>query len=88
MKQLMTRVDERLAMAVKRRAAMEGESVNSFVTRVLNDAVGGRESFKRDAIASGRLTSRPGAACAPSEAAVSTPAGYAAGLVSADRDAR
>jgi plasmid stability protein len=97
MKQIITRVDEELAEALKKRAAETGESVNSYMTRLLRLAVAGPQSprrmWKAAAIANGLVMSRP-----PRQGprrsgrdlrtAVTTPAGYAAGLVSAERDER
>ncbi len=88
MKQLITRVDESLAEAVKERAALTGESVNTYITRLLNEAVRGRQTWKSEAIAAGRLISRTPVATPVPGAAVSTPPGYASALVSSERDER
>lgn len=88
MKQLITRIPESLAAAVKERAALAGESVNSYVTRLLDAAVGGRQSWKRDAIAAGRLMTRASAPTPSAYPTISTAPGYASALVSADRDER
>lgn len=88
MKQIITRVEESLAEAVKERAALTGESVNAYVTRVLGAAVGGRQVWKNDAIAAGRLKSRADRSSPRPHPAVSTAPGYASDLVSAERDER
>lgn len=88
MKQLITRVQEPLARAVKEHAALAGMSVNAYITELLVAAVEGRESWKRDAIAAGRLVSRPSPATPTREATVTTPPGYASTLVSSERDER
>jgi len=88
MKQLITRVPESLAQAVKERAALSGESVNTYVTRLLSAAVGGRESWKSEAIAAGHLMSRASRSMPPPRTTVSTPPGYATTLVSSERDER
>ena len=98
MKQIITRVDEDLATALKSRAAESGESVNSYVTRLLRVAVAGpnssRQMWKAAAIANGFVMARPARRFAPRRSgkhmpsAISTPAGYAAGLVSDERDER
>ncbi|WP_375504618.1 hypothetical protein [uncultured Jatrophihabitans sp.] len=88
MKQLITRVDESLAEAVKERAALTGESVNAYITRLLRSAVEGRQSWKSEAVAAGRLVSRVSVFAPRPGAAVSTPAGYASSLVSSERDER
>lgn len=88
MKQLITRVPESLAEAVKERAALTGESVNAYVTRLLSAAVEGRGSWKGDAIAAGLLLSRGTRPAPQPRAAVATPPGYASTLVSSDRDER
>ncbi|MGC5616675.1 hypothetical protein [Georgenia sp. Z1491] len=88
MKQIITRLDEPLADAVKAHAAMTGESVNAFVTRLLRAAVDGRQAWKDEAIAAGRLTSRAARPAPHPQLEVSTPPGYASDLVSAERDER
>ncbi len=88
MKQLITRVDESLAAAVKEHAALTGESVNAYVTRLLGAAVGGRQAWKSEAITAGRLMSRAARASPPPLATVSTVPGYASDLVSSERDER
>jgi len=98
MKQIITRVDDELAVALKGRAAMAGESVNTYVTRLLRVAVAGpdssRQMRKAAAIADGRVMARPDPPEGPApwrldlKTAVTTPAGYAAGLLDDDRDQR
>ncbi len=98
MKQIITRVDEELAEALRRRAAEAGESVNSYVTRLLRVAVEGphssRQMWKAAAIANGFVMERPARRHGPRKSGkdlqttIATPAGYAAGLVSAERDER
>ncbi len=88
MKQLITRVDEVLAEAVKERAALAGVSVNAYITRLLSAAVGDRLNWKREAIAAGRLAARPPQGPPEPSTTVSTPPGYASTLVSSDRDER
>lgn len=88
MKQLITRVQESLAEAVKEHAALTGESVNAYVTRLLTAAVGGRESWKSEAISAGRLMSRTSRPTPHLRATVSTAPGYASALVSSERDER
>lgn len=98
MKQIITRVDEELADAVKREAARIGESVNSYITRLLRVAVTGpgssRHLWKAAALADGRLARREGESPtarrrAPDlDSPITTPAGYAAEVVSRDRDQR
>jgi hypothetical protein len=87
-KQIITRVDEPLAEAVKRHAALAGESVNGYITRVLRDSVDGRQAWKRDAIAAGRLSSRTDPSAEYPNVSVSTAAEYASHLVSSERDER
>lgn len=85
-KQLITRIDEDLADAIKQHATLAGESVNAYVTRVLEAAVAGRRAWKREALAQGRLAARkPARGPRPH---VTTPAGYGSELVSADRAER
>jgi len=88
MKQLITRVDESLAAAVKQRAALTGESVNAYVTRLLGAAVGGRQAWKIEAITAGRLMSRASRSSPRPRSAVATVPGYASDLVSSERDER
>jgi hypothetical protein len=88
MKQLITRVEESLAEAVKEHAALTGESVNAYVTRLLGAAVGGRRAWKSEAITAGRLMSRASRPSPHPRATVSTAPGYASGLVSSERDER
>lgn len=88
MKQLITRVDEALAEAVKQHAALTGESVNAYITRLLGAAVNGRQAWKNEAIAAGRLTSRGTRPTPQTRATTSTAPGYASDLVSAERDER
>lgn len=88
MKQLITRVQEPLAQAVKERAALAGVSVNTYITELLSAAVEGRGSWKRDALAAGRLISRSAPASPPRAAPVTTAPGYASTLVSSERDER
>lgn len=88
MKQLITRVEESLAAAVKEHAALTGESVNAYVTRLLSAAVGGRRAWKSEAIAAGRLISRASGPVPRATATVSTAPGYASAIVSAERDER
>jgi len=88
MKQLITRVDESLAQAVKEHAAFTGESVNAYVTRLLGAAVGGRQAWKSEAITAGRLKSRAFRPSPLPRATISTAPGYASALVSSERDER
>lgn len=98
MKQIITRVDEELAAALKRQAHRAGESVNSYVTRLLRIASAGggtsRQMWKAAAVAEGRLMSRPAPPGRPRAGAVghaigiTTPAGYAVTTVSSERDER
>jgi len=97
-KQIITRLDDELADALKRRARQAGESVNSYVTRLLRVAVIGpgstRQMWKAAAIVDDRLMSRGRQAGRRRldpiglEPSVRTPAGYAAGAVSAEREER
>ena len=92
-KQILTRVDDELAEALKRQAAAAGESMNSYVNRLLRIAVAGpgsdRQMWKVAAIADGRLVARGVRRGRRRDAAfthaVTTPAGYAAELVRAER---
>ena len=96
MKQIITRVDEELARALKEQAAHAGESVNSYVTRMLrtvtasSPASAGRAVWKAAALADGRLAQRGlhRKALADPSARLSTPAGYAADLVAQERQDR
>ncbi len=88
MKQLITRVDESLAEAVKQHAALTGESVNAYITRLLGAAVSGRQAWKIAAITAGRLISRAPTPPPQTRATASTAPGYASALVSAERDER
>ncbi|MDA8071802.1 MAG: hypothetical protein M0Z82_09425 [Actinomycetota bacterium] len=97
MKQIITRVDDELAEGLKRQAGQAGESVNSYLNRLLRIAVAGpgspRHMWKAAAVADGRLVAR-GARHGRSRwtmdlgTEVSTRAGYAAELVSDGRDER
>lgn len=87
-KQLITRVNESLAQALKEHATLTGESVNAYVTRLLSAAVGGRQAWKSEAIAAGRLMSRASRRSPQPHATVSTTPGYASALVSSERDER
>jgi len=62
MKQIITRVDDDLADALKHQASRTGESVNSYLNRLLRIAVTGpgtpRHQWKAAAISNGRLMSR------------------------------
>lgn len=87
-KRLITWVDETLAEAVEQCAALSGESANAYVTRLLRSAVEGRESWKREALAAGRLANRGSVSAARPSAVVVTPIGYASSLVSSERDER
>lgn len=88
MKQILTRVDEALAEAVKQHAALHGESVNAYITRLLSTAVSGQQAWKTEAIAAGRLISRGRGPGPRRGTPVSTAPGYAAGLVSSERAER
>ncbi len=88
MKQLITRVDETLAEAVKQHAALTGESVNAYITRLLGTAVSGRQAWKNEAITAGRLISRAPRPAPLTRPTTSTAPGYASALVSAERDER
>lgn len=88
MKQIITRVEESLAEAVKEHAELTGESVNAYITRLLTSAVGGRRAWKGEAIAAGRLLSRGSQPVPHPRATVSTTPGYASDLVSSERDER
>ena len=98
MRQIITRVDDELAEALKQQAGNSGESVNSYVNRLLRVAVVGpgshRQMWKAAAMADGRLVDRPPRTGRPRRWAmdlrttVTTTAGYAARLVSAERDER
>jgi len=99
MKQIITRVDDELADAIKRRARRSGESVNSFVNRLLRTAVAGvgvtadspRQLWKVAALTDGRLVRRGTRAVGARRGTppkVTTPAGYVSGAVSRERDER
>jgi plasmid stability protein len=97
-RQIITRIDEELADALKQRAAESGQSVNSYVTDVLRVAVArprsSRQIWKAAAIANGMVMARPASRHEARKSgkelktAVTTPAGFAAGLVSTERDER
>jgi hypothetical protein len=94
MKQIVTRVDDELADALKRQPGKTGESVNSYVTRLLRIAVAGlgspRHMWKAAAMADGRpnlrasRTGRPRRWSAGTK--VTTPAHCARKLLSAARE--
>ena len=98
MKQILTRVDDQLAEDLKSHASRNGESVNSYVNRLLRIAVAGsgssRQMWKAAAIADGRLMARPSGggsghrrpARGPSP--ITTPAGYVGSAVSESREER
>lgn len=98
MKQIITRVDDELADALKRQARRTGESMNSYVNRLLRVAVAGpgssRQMWKAAAIADGRLSPRPSPTGRPPRwtmdlrTSVTTRAGYASDIVSAEREER
>jgi plasmid stability protein len=96
MKQIITRVDDDLAAALKERAHRAGVSVNSYVTSLLRAVTYGQEQpptardiWKAAALADGRLVRRGVVARRPPlRPNISTPAGYAADLVSRERDER
>lgn len=96
MKQIITRVDDDLAAALKERARRTGVSVNAYVTSVLRAVTSGQEQppsarqvWKAAALADGRLVRRGVLARRPRvRPNISTPAGYAADLVSRERDER
>lgn len=91
-------MEDELADALKRQAGRIGESVNSYVNRLLRIAVGGpgspRQMWKAAAIADGRLTSRGTRSGRPRRSAldlattVRTGAGYAREMLSQERDER
>lgn len=97
-RQLITRVDDELAEAVRQQAQRTGQSVNAYVTRLLRVAVtapapatSDRQMWRAAALADGRLTRRgidatPRGWTSRFDTAVQTPAGYASGLVAEDRD--
>ncbi|HUY61388.1 MAG TPA: hypothetical protein VMW49_05880, partial [Candidatus Dormibacteraeota bacterium] len=62
MKQIITRVDDEVAEALKCQARRSGESVNSYMNRLLRVAVGDlsspRQLWKAAAVADGRLLDR------------------------------
>ena len=62
MRQLITRIDDDLHARIKARAEREGSSVNTFVTRVLRQAVSAgdaRADLQRRLRESGRLVTLP-----------------------------
>ena len=98
MKQIITRVDDDLANALKHRASRTGESVNSYLNRLLRAVVTGpgtpRHEWKVVAISNGRLMSRTNMT-SPSRTrskrpgiTIRTPSGYANNAVNDDRDER
>jgi len=98
MKQIITRVDDDLAEALKHQASRSGESVNSYLNRLLRTAVAGpstpRHEWKVAAIANGLLISRKNLQSRSRNRAkrsgtkLHTPSGYASSTVSNDRDER
>lgn len=96
MKQIITRVDDDLADALKHQASRTGESVNSYLNRLLRAAVAGpstpRHEWKAAAISNGRLISRQNLSSRSRDRTerpsinVRTPSGYASDAVSDDRD--
>ncbi len=95
MKQLITRIDDDLARNLKRQAERNGESVNSFVNRLLHIAVLGsgspRQLWKAAALADGRLLARGSAAADDREFQMHVSSrpkepGYAARAISEGRD--
>ena len=96
MKQIITRVDDELAEALKRKARQSGQSVNGYLNRLLRLAVvdttaaSNRQLQKAAALADGRLLSRPAPASQGKSEPVNvrTPAGYAGRLVTEERDSR
>lgn len=98
MKQIITRVDDDLADALKHQASRTGESVNSYLNRLLRVAVVGpgspRQMWKAAAIANNRLVQRTSRTGKPRRWAmdlkttVTTHAGYASDAVSAEREER
>ncbi|MGH9109064.1 MAG: hypothetical protein ACRDY3_06305 [Acidimicrobiales bacterium] len=100
MRQLITRVDDELADAVRRQAQRTGQSVNAFVNRLLRVAVTARgpgpstrQMWKAAAVADGRLAERGRRGGRSgwemrADAAARTPPGYAARVVREARDER
>lgn len=98
MKQIITRMDDGLADALKRQAGQAGESVNAYVNRLLRLAVAGpgspRQMWKAAAVADGRLvprgarTGRPRRWALDLRTPVTTRAGYAGEMVSREREER
>lgn len=96
MKQIITRVDDELANSLKRQASRIGESVNSYVNRLLRAAVTGpgthRHEWKAAAISNGQLMSRKNPTTRYYDRAkrpvtnIRTPPGYSSKAVSYDRD--
>lgn len=97
-RQIITRVDDDLADALKQQASGTGESVNSYLNRLIRVAVAGpaspRHLWKTAAIANGQLvtraprTGRPRRWVMDLKTAVTTPANYASDVVSAEREER
>jgi plasmid stability protein len=96
-KQIITRVDDEVAEALKCQARRSGESVNAYMNRLLRVVVGdlssSRQMWKAAAVADGRLMERgpqAGRTRLPRDLSlktvVSTPAGYASRVVSEERD--
>ncbi len=99
MKQIITRVDDDLAEALKRQARRSDESVNSYVNGLLRAAVAGpsapRHEWKAAAISNGQLmmsranlTSKSRNRAKGRGTQLHTPAGYASQAVSHGRDER
>ena len=98
MKQIITRVDDDLADALKNQASRTGESVNSYLNRLLRAAVAGpstpRHEWKVAAISNGRLMSRKNLNSRARNRTkrpgtkLHTPSGYASSAVSDGRDGR
>ena len=96
MKQIITRVDDDLADALKTQASRTGESVNSYLNRLLRAAVAGpgtpRHEWKVAAISNGQLMSRKNPNSRTRKRTkrpgnkLHTPSGYASNAVSDDRD--
>ncbi len=96
MKQIITRVDDDLAAALKNQASRTGESVNSYLNRLLRAAVAGpstpRHEWKVAAISNGRLMSRENLNSRARNRTkrpgtkLHTPSGYATNIVSDGRD--
>lgn len=96
MKQIITRLDDDLADALKNQASRTGESVNSYLNRLLRVAVAGpstpRHEWKVAAISNGRLMSRKSLTGRSRHRGerpgteIHTSAGFASDAVSDDRD--